>query len=70
MPRSMVGLLVAVGAAMSALVGLVHGDLAWALVASAATAAGSAAYYALPPKKMGFPYFSDRDQVPAPLLLP
>jgi hypothetical protein len=51
MPRSMVGLLAAVGATMSAIVGLVHGDLAWVIIADAAAATGLAAYLALPPKK-------------------
>jgi hypothetical protein len=47
----MVGLLAAVGTAMSAIVGLVHGDLAWLIVADAATATGLAAYLALPGNK-------------------
>jgi len=51
MPRSMVGLLAAVGAAMSALVGLVHGDLTWVALADAAAATGLAAYLALPSNK-------------------
>jgi hypothetical protein len=51
MPRSMVGLLAAVGAAMSALVGLTHGDLSWAALADAAAATGLAAYLALPSAK-------------------
>jgi hypothetical protein len=51
MPRSMVGLLAAVGAAMSALVGLSHGDLVWVMVADAAAATGLAAYLALPSTK-------------------
>jgi hypothetical protein len=40
MPRSMVGLLAAVGTAMSALVALAHGDLVWVTIASAAAAMG------------------------------
>jgi len=36
MPRSMVGLLAAVGVAMSALAGIVHGDLALVVIADAA----------------------------------
>jgi hypothetical protein len=48
MPRTMVGLLAAVGAAMSALVGLAHGDLVWVAIADAAAATGLAAYLALP----------------------
>jgi hypothetical protein len=51
MPRSMVGLLAAVGAAMSALVGLTHGDLPWGMVVGGATAVGLAAYQAFPAKK-------------------
>jgi hypothetical protein len=51
MPRSMVGLLAAVGAAMSALVGLIHGDLVWLALVDAAAATGLAAYLALPPYK-------------------
>jgi hypothetical protein len=46
MRRSMVGLLAAAGAAMSALVGLFHGDLAWVMVSNAAAATGLAAYLA------------------------
>jgi hypothetical protein len=49
MPRSMVGLLAAVGAAMSALVGFAHGDLVLVTVADAAVATGLAAYLALLP---------------------
>jgi hypothetical protein len=51
MRRNMVGLLAAVGAAMSALVGLTHGDVVWGMVTGAATATGVAAYAALPPQK-------------------
>jgi len=51
MPRSMAGLLAAVGTAMAALVGLTHGDLAWGMAAGAATASGLAAYQALAPIK-------------------
>ncbi len=51
MPRSMVGLLAAVGTAMSALVGLAHGDLIWVVLVDAAAATGLAAYLALPPQK-------------------
>jgi hypothetical protein len=52
MPRQMVGLLAAVGAAMSALTGLVHSDLAWATIANSAIATGLAAYFVLPSKKI------------------
>jgi hypothetical protein len=51
MPQRMVGLLAAVGAAMSALVGLAHGALVWIAVADAAAATGLAAYLALSPIK-------------------
>ena len=44
MSRGMVGLLAAVGAAMSALVGLAHGDIVWIAVADAAVATGLVAY--------------------------
>jgi hypothetical protein len=44
-----VGLLAAVGAAMSALVGFAHGDLVLVTVADAAVATGLAAYLALLP---------------------
>jgi hypothetical protein len=52
MHRSMVGLLAAAGAAMSAVVGLVHGDVVWSLVAGASTAVGLAGYLATPQKKL------------------
>jgi hypothetical protein len=48
MPRIVVGALAAAGAATSALVGLVHSDIAWSMVLGAATASGLAAYLALP----------------------
>ncbi len=51
MPRSMVGLLAAVGVAMSALAAFAHGDLVWVTIADAAAASGLAAYLALPSKK-------------------
>lgn len=51
MSRSMVGLLAAVGTTMSALVGLIHGDLVAAVIAGAAAASGLAAYLALPAVK-------------------
>ena len=51
MSRSVVGLFAAAGAAMSALVGLLHGDLTWMMVVDAAGATGLAAYLALPPNK-------------------
>lgn len=51
MPRSIVGLLAAVGAAMSALASLAHGDLIWVAVADAAAATGLASYLALAPTK-------------------
>ena len=51
MPRSMVGLLAAAGAAITAIAGLAHGDLLWAAVVDAAAATGLAAYLALPATK-------------------
>jgi len=51
MPRSMVGLLAAVGSAMSALVGLSHGELIPVMVAGACAATGLAAYLAAPSSK-------------------
>jgi hypothetical protein len=47
MPRSMVGLLTAVGTAMSGLGALTHGGLLWVTIAIAAVAMGLAAYSAL-----------------------
>jgi hypothetical protein len=44
----MVGVLAAVGAALFALVGLVHGDLVWVTIVDAAAATGLAAYAAVP----------------------
>jgi hypothetical protein len=52
MSRSVVGLLAAVGTAMSAFVGLAHGDLVWVILVNAAAATGAAACLALPPKKV------------------
>jgi hypothetical protein len=49
--RSMVGLLAAVGVAMSALAGLVRGDVVLAMITCAGTAAGLAACFALPAQK-------------------
>jgi len=51
MSRILVGLLAAVGATMSALVGLTHGDLVPVMIAVAGTASGLAAYLALPSRK-------------------
>ena len=51
MPRSMVGLLAAVGATMSALVAFAHGFLITITIVDAAAAAGLATYLALPAKK-------------------
>jgi hypothetical protein len=47
----MVGLLTAAGVAMTALAGLTHGDLVFAIIACASSAAGLAAYAPLPPSK-------------------
>ena len=51
MPRSMVGLLAAVGTAMSALVAFVHGAPVVVMIAGAASAAGLVAYLAAGPSK-------------------
>jgi hypothetical protein len=51
MPRIVVGLLAATGAAMAAVVGYVHGDADFAVITAAATASGLAAYLALPGSK-------------------
>jgi hypothetical protein len=51
MPRSTVGLLAALGAAMSALVSLVHGDLMPVMILGASAATGFAAYMPLPSSK-------------------
>jgi hypothetical protein len=53
MPRSMVGLLATLGAAVSIVASLAHGDLFWAAIAAAAAAPGLAAFLALPPRKKG-----------------
>ena len=52
MPRSMMGLLAAVGAIMAALVGFTHGDLVPVLVAGTGVATGLAAYLTAPSKKI------------------
>lgn len=52
MHRNMVGLLAAVGAAMSALLAIIHGDLVPLMIAVAAFATGTAARLAIPPKKI------------------
>ena len=51
MPRSMVGLLVAVGTAMSALMAFAHGGVVWLVIADAAAATRLAAYAAAPLQK-------------------
>jgi hypothetical protein len=56
MPRSMVGLLTAVGTAMSALVAFAHGSFVWVAIADAAAATGLAAYLALSPIKKSYHY--------------
>ena len=63
MPRNVVvGLLAAVAAVMSALVGLAHADLIGIMIADAA-AAGMAAYLALPPSKKTRWQFPDNSVV-------
>lgn len=51
MPRNLVGPLAAIGAAMSVVASLAHGDLFWAVVMTVAAATGLAAYLAIPPTK-------------------
>ena len=51
MLRKAVGLLAAVGAAMSALTGLVHNGFVWLILMTATVAMGLAAYLAVSPKK-------------------
>lgn len=51
MSRSMVGLLGAVGAAMSVLAGITHAWLEAVLIGATGVATGLAAYLALPPSK-------------------
>jgi hypothetical protein len=51
MPRSMVGLLAAVGTAMSAFVAFAHGSLIWVTIVIAAAATGLAAVAASPLQK-------------------
>jgi hypothetical protein len=51
MPRIMVGLLAAVGVAMSALVGLGHGALVWLAITCASATTGLGAYLAIVPIK-------------------
>jgi hypothetical protein len=56
MPRRMVGLFAAVGAAMSALAALAHGDVVLVIIAAVAgVATGLAAYLALPPAPASAP---------------
>ena len=54
MPRGAVGLLAALGVALSSLIGFVHGDLMPLIVVGSASATGMAAYLALPPLKKIF----------------
>jgi hypothetical protein len=62
MPRSIVGLLAALGAVLSAMMGFVHGDLAALVGLGAGLLTGGAAYLALPPfKKNPGSRYSSRD---------
>jgi hypothetical protein len=54
MPRSMVGLLAAVGTTMPVVASLAHGGLFWTALADGAAATGLAAYLALGNKKSQF----------------
>jgi hypothetical protein len=51
MPRSMVGLLAAVGATVSVLAAVVHGDLVPVIAVTAGLATGLGVYLSLPSKK-------------------
>jgi len=51
MPRSVVGLLAALGVVLSSLLAFVHGDLTPLVVVGSGTATGLAAYLALPSQK-------------------
>jgi hypothetical protein len=63
MPRNMVvGLLAAVGATMSALVSLVHGDLVPVMIMGSGAASGLAAYLALLPSKKSL-VWNDQDSL-------
>lgn len=62
MPRSVVGLLAAVGATMAALVGLVHGDSVPVMIAGAGASTGVAAYLALPSSKKNLVNVTLRNQ--------
>jgi hypothetical protein len=48
MPRVLVGLMVAAGTVMSALVGYAHGDLVWVIIVEAGAVTGLAAYATAP----------------------
>jgi hypothetical protein len=52
MPRSMVGLLAAVGTVMSELLAYAHGDLSYVTIGASSLAMGMASCFALPSKKM------------------
>jgi hypothetical protein len=48
MPRTLVGLLAAVGVTMSVLVAFAHGALVWLIIVEAAAATGLVAYVSAP----------------------
>jgi hypothetical protein len=52
MPRTLVGLLAAVGAIASGLAAYAHGDLVWIVVAGTAAAAGLVTFATAPSKKI------------------
>jgi hypothetical protein len=52
MPRAMVGVLAALGSALTAMTELVHGHLVPVAILGAAAAVGLAAFLALPGKKI------------------
>jgi len=53
MPRSIVGLLAAIGATMFALAAFAHGDLTWLTIADGAAATGLVGYLTAPATKKG-----------------
>jgi hypothetical protein len=63
MPRSVVGLLAALGVVLSSLLGLTHGDLTPLVIVSSGTATGLAAYLALPASKKISATFPDNSVV-------
>jgi hypothetical protein len=69
MARSMVGLLAAVGAAMSALIGLIHGLLVWLVIVAAGLGTGLAAYLTMSASKKTLLMHYGRTSVDSRMLL-